>query len=356
MSMCQDMYNSICNAKIQNSIFCASKLIMRDPDKNFEILINTLIAICSYIGSFISLYDIRLLIDIINDIFKILEDSNIVMKDIYVVITKMCILCDIYIKNPILKTGVINIKLLRDQIIDMFEKTNYKLSESGITRFEGIIVPIDSPSYNLSMQIITGYVFIIKELEKLTIDTDADKIEDIANKLRKSFDYIIRKKYTFETKYYESDNDAVWFLWGIISIMYNEPEMDAIYQLFNIGYSKKTKQHRVGLLWAAAIMMVYMMKKNISRNWNAKEIQIIKQIEQLSLDIYKDIKKELISKHEIEVDVSMSKKNTSVDGLEYISNIRHYIDESNDHIEVPPSNEDAEIKMVKCKRSTMNSI
>ena len=105
------------------------------------------------------------------------------------------------------------------------------------------------------------------KIKNVKVDNDVDKISDIADKIRNSFDYIIRKKYVFETKFYESDNDAVWFLWGFISLLYQDQDFDMIYSLFNNGYSKKTKSSRIGLLWVAALLMVYIKKKDIARTW-----------------------------------------------------------------------------------------
>lgn len=293
---------------------------------DFEQFINTCIAVCSYIGSFISVYDIRLLVDVCQDVVYLMEDEKIVMKDVYCLVTKMCIVCDIYVKNPVAKAGTANVKLLRPKIIDMFTLDKFKLSDNGISLFEGVLPPADSESYTLATQIITGYVFVIKELEALSVDNHQDQIDLIANKIRKSFDYIIRKKYTFETKFYKSDNDAVWFLWGMLSLLFQDNDMDMLYKLFNYGYAKKTKNARVGLLWAAGILMAWIKKRDIARGWTTKEVQVIKKIEEVSLDLYKDIKKRLIQAGDIQ-DEQMARQKTNINGLEYISNIRHMVQE-----------------------------
>lgn len=320
-----ELYESICKAKIKESIYYATKIILKDV-QNFETLVSTLIAVCSYIGSFVSVYDIRLLVDVCQDLTYLMEDEKIVMKDIYVLIAKLCIICDIYIKNPVAKTGTANVKLLRPKIIDMFTvNDNLKLSDNGISLFEGVLPPVDSESYALATQIITGYVHIIKDLENLSVDSHQDKIDHIANKIRKSFDYIIRKKYTFETKFYKSDNDAVWFLWGFLALLFQDNEMDMFYQLFNCGYSKKNRNHRIGLLWAAGILMVWIKKRDISRGWSVKEVQVIKKIEEVSLDLYKDIKKTLIQSGEIQDDSKELREKNKINGLEYITAARYTV-------------------------------
>ncbi len=346
--MNDELYNSICKAKIEESIFLVTKILLKDIDKNIDIIINTFIAVCSYIASFITIFDIKLWIDVINNLISFINDENVVIKDIYVLITKMCILCDIYIKNPVIKTGTINIKVLRTKIIDMFENDKFKLSTNGTTKFEGLLPPPDSEAYNLSIQIITGVVYIIKQIESLQ---DYNLINDLANKLRQSFDYIIRKKYTFETKFYESDNDAVWFLWGIVSILSNENDLDMIYQLFNYEYTKKNKSYRVGFLWGAALLVVYFKKKNISREWNTKELKVIQKIDEISLILYNDIKKQLVKNCEIEI---QKPENSTVDGIDYISQYKPY--ENNDNIlpeKITNANEPIPVKSIKYKKEYM---
>jgi len=338
--MNQELYTSVCNAKIKESIFLSTRIILKDPDKNHELILSTFLAVLSYIGSYISIYEIRLWLDVCKNITEFIDNDKIVMKYIYVIITKLCILCDIYVKKPVVKTGTLNIKLLRAKIIDMFENIEFKLTDSGISVFEGILPPCNSPTYGISNQIITGYVFFIKQLDTLSVDNNADKIYDMAEKMRNSFDYIIRKKYTFETKFYESDNEPMWFIWGFISLLYQDQNFDMIYTLFNNGYNKKNKNLRIGILYGAALVMVYEKKKDIARNWNSKEIQVIKKIEEISMQLYKDIKKELIQSNEIQETVKKG-----FDGLEYIFSLRHNIQKEN--INIPEF--DNAVKMIKYK-------
>jgi hypothetical protein len=346
----QELYNSLTNAKIKESIYISTKLVLKepgDPDKTFDILVNTFVSVASYIGSYISIYEIRLWLDVCEELIELIENPKIIMKNIYITITKLCILCDIYIKNPIAKVGVMNVKLLRSKVIDMFDGINFKLTDAGMSRFEGIFPPCDSPTYALAKQIITGYVFVIKELDNLSSDDD---ISDVANKIRKSFDYIIRKKYEFETKFYANDCDAVWFLWGLICLLYQDRELDVLYQLFNIGYNNKKKQQRVGLLWGAALVMVYIKKKDMARCWNTKEVRVIKKIDEVSMQLYRDIKKELISTGYIQPE---EKTNKSIDGLEYILAARYQIsdkipDKKDDDNRT--DNADAAVKMIRYKK------
>jgi hypothetical protein len=342
-----ELYNLICNARIKDSIFLATKMILKDQGdtSNFDTFIQTCIAVCSYIGSYISVYDIKLWLNVIRNLQDIIDNENIVMKDIYVLITKLCIICDIYVKQPVTKTGTLNIKLLRDKIIHIFSNSSFKLSETGSTRFEGVLPPVDSQSYNIAIQVITGYVYTIKEINLLCPQNNFDKLADIANNIRLSFDYIIRKKYVFETKFYTSDNDGVWFLWGIISLLYNENEMNMIFQIFSNAYTKKNKIERVGLLWGAAITMVYVLKKDIARDWNKKEMQLIMKIEEISLQLLKDIKRELIDLSEIQ-----NVKKTRPDGLDYICNVCHFVNNDKNTTRDILEPTDAAVKTIKYKQ------
>ena len=190
-----ELYESITKGDIQNSIYITATILLTDKI-SIEVFENTLIAICSYIGSFINIYDVKKWLDIINGTKNIIEDDNINIKYIFVILTKMCILCDIYIKNPIAKSGIINLKSLRTKIIDVFICEDNKLSNSGIIKFDGIIPPHDSDTYNISLQIISGVIKLIKLTDDVSCD-DGDYLQEISNKLRNCFDYISRKTYTF---------------------------------------------------------------------------------------------------------------------------------------------------------------
>lgn len=344
----QELFTAICQAKIKDSLFIASKILLKDPDKNLDTLQNTFIAVCSYIGSFISVYNIRLWLNVVENVVEFIENDKIMIKDMYVLVCKMCLLCDIYIKNPSVKTGTISLKILREKIIDIFDADKFKLSTNGMSKFEGIIPPPDSPSYALAQQIITGYVHIFKVLGEMSPD-NKDKISDTANKIRNSFDYIIRKKYTFETKFYESDSDAVWFLWGIISLLFNNAELDILYQLFCFGYNKKNRNNRIGMLWGSSITMVYLTKKDVARNWNQDEIKAIKKIEDVALTLYNDIRKELIQTG----DVPVMTKNRMVNGIDYIFEYKPNIDTSIPAIVKENKQVDDEKKYIKCRKHYM---
>lgn len=345
----QDLYTAICQGNVKDSIYLATGLLLKDPDKNIDILHEVFIAAVSYIGSFISVLNIRLWLNVVQNLIDFIESDKVVIKDMYVLISKMCLLCDMYVKQPIVKTGTISLKILREKIIDMFENDTFKLTMTGMGKFEGIIPPIDSPSYALAQQIITGYVYFFKQLGELS-NENSNKIADMANKIRNSFDYIVRKKYTFETKFYESDNDGIWFLWGIISLLFNEYELDILYQLFCFEYKKKTKGSRIGLLWGASVVMVYLTKKDIARNWNQAELKAIQKIEDISLILYNDIRKEMVHSGQLQV----APKNNSINGIDYISGYKPSLRTDNTNVveDVSEASEN-ETKYIKCRNKYM---
>ena len=352
----QELYDNICKADIQNSLSIATKLILKDPQKSFISLQSTFINVCGYIGAFVTVYEIRMWIDVIDSVISFIDDEQVVIRNIYVMIAKMCILCLNYNKKPSIKTGVLSIKLVREKVIDMFSVDGFKLTDSGISKFEGVMPPHDSPSYQLAIQIITGYVNILKKVSDMSVDSDADKIFDISQKIRHSLDYITRKKYSFETTFYEKDNDAVWFLWGLISLLYDDREMDMIYQLYTFDFKKTLKKHRIGLLWGAGVVMVYLNKRDIGRNWNKDEVMMITKIYDISMDLYKDIKKEFKEEEEdVQEDIDSGCQIFGTNrGLDYISKYRPTINHTTRQEETTIKDEGPMIKAIKYKRRFYN--
>lgn len=289
MNVSTKLYDLLRGANVQESIYLATEILLENPEKNIDMLQNTLVYSCSYIGSFVSFYDIRLWLEVVHNVVDVVESEKLLIHDVYVIITKICILCDIHIKRPRVRAGMLNIKLLRPKIIDLFSTDSVKLSSVGIAKFEGILPPPDSPSYELSIQIITGLVSTLRSLD--TVDY-IDTFNDLAEKTRQSFDYITRKRYQIETSFYD-DSDSVWFLWGLICMLYHDEELDMLYRLFSVDYSKRVKQQRIGLLWGAGVVVVYLKKRSASRDWNSMEMAMIKKIGEVALIMYNDIKRQI---------------------------------------------------------------
>lgn len=321
MNKCDELYSTITNGDVKESIIIVTKFLLTSFN-NIDLLENTLINICSYIGSFIYINDVKKWLDILYNTKELLENETFVIKDVYNVITKMCILCDNYNKHPITKCGTMTLKTLKDRVTPVFQKATMKLSNNGLMRFNDIIPPYDNEYYNEAIRIISVIIFYIKTIEDISCD-DGNKLTDMSNMLRNVLDYILRTKIKFETKFNSLDNDNAWFIWGIFLILYNESFINDSYWLYKYNYKKKDKQKRIGLLWGTAISTIYSHKKNISKGWNNKEDNVIKRIDELSISLYNDIRKDLINTGEIEnnfITNKTIKEFNDSDGIEHIIN------------------------------------
>jgi hypothetical protein len=323
-----ELFELITKGDIQKSLYSACKILLINdiPIETFEY---TLIYTCSYIGSFINIYNAKKYIDIISDVKDIIEDDNIVIKKILLVITKMCILCEIYNKQPVVKAGNTSLPVLKKKISDVFN-INSKLSSGGILKFDGVLPPHDSETYNVAIAIISGIIQLIKTSDDVSID-NGDKLQRISDKLRNSFDYICKKKYLFETKFYSTDNDAIWFLWGIISILYDEEYIKNAYILFSYNWKKTYKQYRIGILWSVAILIIYSHKRNISKFWDHNETAILNKIDDLAMTLFNEVKTDLSSNFIDNISDNKNKKGLEeasvqeFDGLDYISSYVPYV-------------------------------
>ena len=302
--MNKNLYEFIIKGNIENSLECICNILL--INNNIIELEETLINICSYIGIFVTLDNITKYNDILESTKNLIEDDNINIKEYLILITKMCILCDIYNKHPTVKTVLIPINKLREKILDVFND-NYKLSSNGIIKFNIIIPPSESDSYQLSLKIIICLLSYIKSKE---VNSE---------KLRNCFDYIIRRKYIFETQIID-DPDSIWFLWGFISILYTTVKgVEDSYWLFNYNFKKTKKKNRIGLLYSCAINIVYEHNKNESNFWNKNELIIIEKINDMAYQLINEVKKKinLNQKNEIKIINNNSIKN-DINTLEFI--------------------------------------
>ena len=201
--MDNELFTSICNGDIQNSIMISTKIIFLH--ETIDILENVFINICAYIGSFISLYDISKLTDIYSSLKNIIENEKLVIKDIYVIISKMCILCDIYNKHPNAKCGNMSIKVLKDKISVQFNNYDLKLSHNGIMRFDGILPPHDHENYGLAIKIISIIIKTIKSTDDISVDDETKEDEVLNESLSINLDFSEYIKNYINANNYDTD-------------------------------------------------------------------------------------------------------------------------------------------------------
>jgi len=288
-----ELFDFIAKGNIEKSLYATCIFLIENS--KIEVLEETLISVCSHIGSFIQIREIHKLNDIILSTKAIIESDNINVNEYLILITKMCILSNNYNISPLCKTGTIPISKLREKIIDVFSE-DIKLSSNGIRKFEMIIPPTDSEAYLLSLKIITSFIRIIKIIEDISSD-NTDGIELISLKFKNCFDYIIRKKYIIQTKLNPNEHDPIYFLWGFVEILYNHEEfIHSYYWLFSNNYSKKLKKDRLGIIYGCAISIIYSYKRFISTSWNQNELNVINKTKEISNELIKQVKKELKAK------------------------------------------------------------
>lgn len=320
--MNNDLFSLISSGNVKESLLVATRYILLN--NAFDELENIFINLCAYIGTFITLYDVSKLIDVYAHAKRVIESEKIIIKDIYVLISKFCILCETYNKHSISKCGTMTMKLLKEKVAFAFQNEDMKLSSNGIRKFDGVLPPQDNENYNIGLRIIAILIKTIKSTDDISIDS-TDKLCDIANKLRYIMDFITRGKYKFETKFYTLDNDSAWFLWGVLSVLYNEPFIADAFWLYNLNFKKTYKTKRIGLLWSMGIAVVYSHKKNISNGWSEKELNVINKIEEIALNLYNEIKKKLIAEYPEHFETQKPKKPERTDGLNVILNYTPFI-------------------------------
>jgi hypothetical protein len=303
-------------------------------DESFDVLELIYIDVCSYIGTFVYITDIGKLADIYEDIANMIDTDKIVIKNIYIIITKLCILCDIYNKHPVAKCGNMSIALLKNKIAHILNANDMKLSQNGIMRFDGILPPHNHENYNTALGIIAIIIKTIKTTDDLSGDgDDIDKLVGISNNLRLVIDYILRKKIKIETKFYSTDDDISWFIWGVYSILYKDKVFENAFKLYNHEYKKKYKIKRQGLLYSLGLLCIYIHKQDISKGWTSKERNVIDKIDEISIKLYNEIRRDIISKYpELSEKTNKHTREEKIrenDGLNFMLNYVPEIDSSN---------------------------
>ncbi len=327
----KELFDFIAKGNIEKSLYATCIFLIENS--KIEILEETLISICAYIGTFITIRDISKLNDVILITKNLIENENVNVSNYLILITKMCILCNIYNINPVSKTGVLPIGKLREKILDVFSEDS-KLSSNGIMRFEQIIPPTDSDAYLLALKIISSFIKIINIINTKATDNNIDLL---AVKFKNCFDYIIRKKYAIETKLNPNECDPIYFLWGFIEILYQHEEfIHTYYWLFSYNYKKTLKNQRLGLIFACVIAIVYSYKRHISSDWTQNELNVVYKTKEISAELMKQVKKDLKSRDiHIPEDEPKEKEKTKIDALEYLNTYFPKIIDKRDFIGQP---------------------
>jgi len=311
----KELFDFICNGNIEKSLYNTCVFLIENS--KIEVLEDTLIYTCSYISTFITIYNIVKFNNIIETTINIITSDNINVIEYLTLITKMCILCDIHIKHPTTKTGTIPIPQLRQKIFNVFNN-EIKLNPAGINKFSSIIPPIDSDIYALTLKIITSFINLFKILETTN---NNDEIYSISILFRDSFDYIIRKKYVIQTQFCLSEHDPIYFLWGFVNCLFNnEPFILNYYKLFcynNTTNNKTIKNQRIGLIHACAVAIIYSYKRDIASSWTSNEIIIITKIKDISMNLFNQIKKEIVIDDDKPI-IEKEKVKPKIDGLTYL--------------------------------------
>jgi len=345
----KELFDFITKGNIEKSLYAVSIFLIENS--KIEVLEETLIDVCSYIGTFINIKEIFKLNDIIISTKYLIENENLKISDYFILITKMCILCNIYNSNPISKTGIIPIGKLREKILDVFSD-EFKLSSNGIMKFEMIIPPTDSEAYILSIKIISSFIRIIKILDNISSE-NVNNIELISVKLKNCFDYIIRKKYIIQTKLNPNEHDPIYFLWGFIEILYSHEEfIHSYYWLFSNNYSKKVKKNRIGLIYGCCVAIIFSYKRFISTNWNQNELNVINKTKEISNDLIKQVKSDLKSKNLLcekekkEINVNQNDNNNNLRRLSIFENFIPKKDINNDILKEEKQIYQEELKVI----------
>lgn len=346
--MNNELYEFICMAKINESIHTTTYIILEHQHTSYEQLQETFINVCSFIGTFISIKETCLWIDVLVDTYDFINDKDINIKKIYILITKLCIICDLNLKNDYPKTKNIPFKTLRTKIIDIFENVEMKLTDVGIEKIRDILPSPDNDYYSLSQQIILGYLNYTKNIiEKM--NTEHNDIIKYVNKLRDSVDYITRKKITFENKIKPDDTDNIWFIWSIYLTLFDSSEIQLLFSIFNFEYTKKTKNNRIGLLYGGFLIIIYNMNKNLSRLWDTNEMIILKKIEDIGMELYIDIKNKKCNEYSKNIKYTPTTNNIE-HGLDYLSNYRPILTNDINNNTNINNNNNHDIKKIKYKK------
>jgi hypothetical protein len=108
-------------------------------------------------------------------------------------------------------------------------------------------------------------------------------------------------------------------------------DISALRYQYRYEYKKKYRAKRVGILWSLPIISIYTHKCDISKGWNSKESLVIAKIEDLSVNLYNELKRKIYKENPDKFETKTKDDTRSADkydGLKYILSYVPVIDSS----------------------------
>ena len=112
----------------------------------------------------------------------------------------------------------------------------------------------------------------------------------------------------------------------MFSVLYNNKIFDDAFWLYNYEYKKKYRSKRIGILWSLPIISIYTHKSDISKGWNSKEQAVIVKIEEISINLYNELRRKIIKENPDKFEKKNKEEVDKYDGLKYILNYVPAID------------------------------
>ena len=116
--------------------------------------------------------------------------------------------------------------------------------------------------------------------------------------------------------------------------------------LYNNNFKKTYKVKRIGILWSMGLAVIYSHKKNISPGWNEKELNIINKINEISINLYNEIRQKIVAENPEHFEAHKPKKPEKTDGLNIILNYTPYMGTIDKSVNRPDDNTSQPIRLI----------
>ena len=93
-----------------------------------------------------------------------------------------------------------------------------------------------------------------------------------------------------------------------------------------MNIKKKYRTKRIGILWSIPIISIYTHKSDISKGWASKESNVIAKIEEISINLYNELRRKIIKDNPDKFERTNKETVDKYDGLKYILNFVPVID------------------------------